>query len=208
MGHDAQLVAPSFPISFTYLSLPGLPADLAGTQMATLTMTSSTINPVGTGTVLGTMIGEQSIDGSGTLTDVLSITRNTPAAEGMGSRTNLLTVTFTGDVLGVIGGDPSLTGDTALGATITYTSDFLNFSATTERDFSLVFSSWIDNGGGNGLSIDALDNFFNSATAAGAGTFDSASPPGPFVPEPATLSLAAIGLAGLLLVAFRRDAHR
>ena len=207
VGHDAQLVGPAIPVSFQYLSLTGLPADLVGNQLATLNLTSSTTKTVTAVPLGGGTVAQQLIDGSGTLTDVLSFTRNTPAAEGLGSRTNLLTVTFTADVLGMIGGDPALSGDTALGSTISYSSDFLDFSATTQRDFSLVFSSWINNGGGNGLSINDVDNYFNSASAAATGTFDADSMPGPFIPEPATLSLAAVGLAGLL-VGYRRTRRR
>ena len=36
--------------------------------------------------------------------DIIKFTRDTPAAEGLGTRTNLLTVTFTGSLSGHVGG--------------------------------------------------------------------------------------------------------
>ena len=170
---------------FNYLSITSaLPADLQGNQSATVTLTSSTTSPVVTG--FGGTIGDEQIIGGGTLTDVLAITRTTPAAEGSGSRTNLLTMTFTGQLVGAIGGQtPQLSGGTDTGYTVTYTSDFLSFAGSTENDYSLTFTSWTDvNSALAGLQV-ADNNFFDSANAAGAATFDADIN----VPESATFAL-------------------
>jgi hypothetical protein len=199
---DAQLItqasAPTsglIPVTFTYLSQSGLPADLQGTQDAMLSLTSSTQSSVQTSGTLG----EQQINGSGLLTDVLTITRDTPASQGNGARTNLLTMTFTGNIVGVLGGTaPQLEGNSNLGDTITYTSDFLNFTGDTEENYSVTFSSWISTADGSGLEI-ADDNYFASATAAGDGTFDANAASVVTVPEPATMGLATVAFVPMLL---------
>jgi hypothetical protein len=189
------------PVNFTYLTVNGtLPADLTGVLTANLSMTSSTTKPV---SVLGGIVGTQAIDGSGAITtDTISFTLPSPAAEGNGTRTNLLTVTFKGQLLGVLGaGTPQLSADSVVaGNTVTYSSDFLSFNTNLERDFSLTFSSWANSGNGNGLSLSNLANdvFFAAASASGAGTFDGT---GTFVPEPATWLLGIIGAAMLALTA-------
>ncbi len=194
---DAELVSdPSgvvggaLPVIFSYLSVGGpLPADLSGNQNAMLALTSSTLSPVLT--AFAGAVGDQQILGNGAFVDTLSITRNTPAAEGNGSRTNLLTMVFTGQLLGAIGGAPQLSGDTTLAYTVTFNSDFLTFSGTS-RQFSLTFSSWTS---GLQLSTREGDHYFQSATANGTGTFAANTTP---VPEPSALILAMIGLFILL----------
>lgn len=186
------------PVVFSFLSEAGLPPDLQGAQDATLSLTSSTTSGVQTG-FSGT-IGDQQILGDGPLLDVLTITRDTAAAEGNGSRTNLLTMTFSGTLLGELDGlTPQLSGNSNLGDTVSYTSDFLNFVGATEGNYSLAFSSWITNADGNGLEIDDTDNYFNSATAAGVGTFDANGTTVVTVPEPATTALAAGAFLPIML---------
>ena len=180
-----------------------LPADLQGIQDATVSLTTSTIDPVTT--AFSGMLGVQSFDGSGTVVDVLKITRTTPAAEGNGTRTNLLTMTFTDDLLGVIGGrTPQLSGN-APPDTVTYSSDFLNFNNGGEQNYSLTFSSWASTGDGGGLELSSTpgDDFFASATAAGTGTFDGQVS----IPEPASGTLALIGLGALARVRRSRTAR-
>jgi len=197
----------SIPVNFTYLTVNGvLPVDLQGVQAATLSMTASTLQPVVTG--FGGVVGAQVFDGAGTLPNSIVITRNAPANEGFGSKTNLLTVTFTNStLLGIIGSSaPAMSADTATPTvTINYSSDFLTFP-NGEHNFSLTFSSWstLRDGGGNaGLEIGGQDPnlFFLSATAAGAGTFGGDAIP---VPEPASVVGIALGFVGLLVAARRR----
>jgi len=194
------------PVNFTYLTVLGvLPVDLQGVQAATLAMTSSTTLPVTTG--FGGTVGAQTFNGAGSLSNSIAITRNTPAAEGFNTKTNLLTVTFTNStLLGILGSSaPQMSADTATaGVTVNYSSDFLTFP-NGEHNFSLTFSSWSsigDNGGPGGLQIGGVEQalFFLSATAAGAGTFGGNAIP---VPEPSSILIAALGLIGLIRVARR-----
>jgi hypothetical protein len=194
---NAQLItAPggvpgSTPVDFSYLSVSGaLPADLQGNQAARLTLNSSTKQLVQT--AFGT-IGNQQILGDGTNT--LSIIRNAPALEGINSRTNLLTMIFTGQLLGALGGAPQLSGDTSIGPPyiVNFTSDFLIF-ANGQHSFSLTFSSW-----NPGLS--QLGNYFADATAAGTGTFAADAR---YVPEPSSFALLGMGIAFLATPVVRR----
>jgi len=204
-GNDAQFgtstggaLGAAIPVNFTYLTVAGsLPGDLIGNQAATLSMTSSTKDAA---SVLGGVVGLQNFGANaGSLSNSISITRNTPAAEGTGTRTNLLTVTFTAQLLGAINGrTPQVSADTGLSYTVNYTSDFLTFDNNAGRDFSLTFSSWTNTGNGNGLAL-AASNFFQSATASGTGTFDGAA----IVPEPAALVLGLLGAAAILVANWR-----
>ncbi len=167
------------PIFFIYQNINGtLNPALQGPQTARLTLTSGTTAPaVASGSDL-----TQSINNS---VNTISIIRETPAPVGVGtgSRTNLLTVTFSPNT-----GTPDVTGNSANGSTsfsagsgnniVTFTSDFLNFFNTNARAFALGFSSV-----NPALSIGP-GGFLNSFTAAGSGTFSSN-------PAPTTLVTAA-----------------
>jgi len=203
-GSDAELgtdpagtIGAPIATVFNYLSLDGaLPADLQGNQSATVTMTSSTLSTVQT--AFSGTLGDQQVMGNGALTDVLAITRTAPANEGSGARTNLLTMTFTGQLVGAIGGlTPQLSGGTVT-YTVNFTSDFMSFAGSSQRDFSMTFTSWTttanDANNGKGLEI-AADNYFESALAAGAATFDSDKVT---VPEATTFALVMGALIPML----------
>ena len=197
----------AIPVNFTYLTMGGsLPADLTGNQAATLSMTSTSTSAVISGSIPGlpgVTFGAQQFPQ--VQTNTISIIRNTPAGEGNNTRTNLLTVTFTGQLLGTLGGrTPQYSADTGLGFTVNYTSDFLSFNDQLEKDFSLTFSSWTNVGNGNGLAL-AASTFFASALASGAGTFDASVVP---VPEPAAWLLGVAGLLALVAVRKRFQATR
>ncbi len=185
---------------FTYMAGAGtLPADLQGVQNATISMTSSTKSPI---TLYGDGTASEKITGAGQVVDVIKITRSTAAAEGTGTKTNLLTMTFTGKLRGDIGGDtPNISGNTSLGDTVVFSSDFLSFANATTEDYNLAFSSWGQpNPPPFGLQPSATDSFYSTASSASAGTFDfgvlAVS-----VPEPTLLPL--IGAAGLGLLSRR-----
>lgn len=195
LSGGSTLTATSVPVSFTFENVLGtLPTDLTGVQTALLTLTSSSTSVASTG--FGGVVANQSFP----TTDTLTITRTTPAAEGNNAKTNLLTVTFSGaNLMGYIGGTtPELSADTLLGGTVTYSSDFVNFNSGTQNDFSLAFSSWDPTGSTTGLGI-ASDGYYNSATAAAAGTFDNLGS-STVIPEPSGLYTELAG--GLLLFAF------
>jgi hypothetical protein len=196
---DSQLVtlpsggSPGGPISvvFNYLTIGGsLPADLQGNQDATLRLTSSTKDAV---VIFGGVIGDQQILGNGDLPNVLTITRNTPAAEGLGTRTILLQMTFTAQLLGALNSNPQLSGDTSIGYTVNYSSDFITFPGS-QHSFSLTFSSWTP-------GLTKANDFYAAATAAGAGTFASNTFS---TPEPGTFALLSFGALTLAIPAWRR----
>jgi|GEM_PF-1292250 len=184
------------PINFTFESGAGvLPLDVTGVQDATISMTSSTVSAAAT--AFGGTFADEPITGAvAGVTDTIKITRATPASEGGGARTNLLTITFTGNLAGAIGGTtPSLAADTALSDTVIYSSDFLSFAQSTQQDFNVAFSSWDPLiTPPSGLGINA-DGFFNSAMAAGAATFDFQRASSG-IPEPGSLPTASV--AGML----------
>ncbi|HMD54488.1 MAG TPA: PEP-CTERM sorting domain-containing protein, partial [Phycisphaerae bacterium] len=182
---------------FSYVGVPSLPANLQGNQQAILTLSSSTVAPV---ISLGANFYDQQIMANGALPDILTVTRNTPAGEGSGAQTNLLTMVFTGQLVGQLNSrTPQVSGDTTLGNTVVYSTDFSAYlpflSSSLTNDFSLTFSSWTTLLNGLGLQVDGSDNYFDTAYAAGAATFDAQAT----VPEPGTLGIAALGLTGILL---------
>ncbi len=105
-------------------------------------------------------------NGPGGNSAIITITRDTPAAEGNGSRTLLLQAVFTPFVFSGSGGSGALNAS-SLTANVTFTSDFLAFQDSVERDLALAFSSISP-----GLGIGA-NGFFFDLTAAGTGTFSS-----------------------------------
>lgn len=156
-------------VYFQFNNIPGLPAELQGIQLATLTLSAGTTTPAVLGAAPnGVRQNFQSV--------VIQITRDNPASVGTGTRRNLLTVT-------VNTGNPALVGDindssaSFLASTpsenVVFTSDFINFIGSTQRNLAISLSSInpVLSGGPNGF----LRNF----TAAGTGTF--AANPGPVV---------------------------
>lgn len=107
---------------------------------------------------------------------------------------NLLTVTFTDAVL-TGGGTSGVFFDAQPGVgTITYTSDFIDFSTSTAEDFALSFS---------GLTHPLGSETW---TADGTGTFanDNRERPGGSVPEPATWAMMIVGFGAAGAVLRRR----
>lgn len=174
----------SVPVNFEFL-FPGLSGDLTGPQAATLTMTAVTTVPAQSINIPFAFLAQPF-----NVLSTLAIVRNAPATLGDNSRTNLLTVDFTGFITGAPGaGSGNLNGDTAIGTTVNYSSDFLDFSNTSARNFALSFSSITP-----ALAIDG--SFLRSFSTAGTGTF--ASNPLPLItaiPEPGTMAALGMGLA-------------
>jgi hypothetical protein len=83
---------------------------------------------------------------------------------------------------------------------VSFSSDFLDFSATTQRTFDVNLSAL-----SNPL-LPSADNFLNSFTSPGTATFASAPAPAlvTFVPEPSSLALFTLGCGALAGWRWRR----
>jgi hypothetical protein len=134
-------------------------------QFAHLFLTSTTTSPVEVGA--GGTLFEHFPAATNTMRFVL----DTPV-NGM---SNLLSVTYSDMLSGLPNAQAGdLGGSTLLVPpdTVTFSSDFIDFSAVTERGFSLGFSSIVP-----GLSVGS-GGFFVPFTAAGTGTFAANFLPG------------------------------
>jgi len=169
----------SIPVYFV-LSAFGLPADLTGAQDAHLTVDFLSHS----GTTGSGSSRVQAFD-SGTVT----ITRDTAALEGLNSRTNLLTVSFTNAELDASQNNGSFTFKSNSNSAITYSSDFLDFSHVLTKDFSLSFS------GASPKFNAALGSSSVSTRFSGTGTFASD-------PAPITIGLPEASTWGMLVIGF------
>jgi hypothetical protein len=167
-------------VGFVFSNIAGLPSDLAfqnATMSINLTGTSSSSSESGN-TIFQPLSG------------TISFTRTSAAGEGQGSRTNLLTITYashsqSGSLSGSAGSGSASLSPSTPNDTVTYTSDFLSFSNTSQRNMSLSFTSVNPN-----LTFGA--NGVQNFSTAGVGSF--ASNPAPTLnvtptPEPSTCVL-------------------
>ncbi len=185
----AEIKATNLPVYFL-LGLNWLPADLVGPQDAHLSV--DFVSNLGT-----TGAGSSRVQLFDTVTSgSISFIRDTAAAEGSGTGTNLLTVSFTKAELDASQGAGAFTFKSNADSVITFTSDFLDFTGVVSKDFSFSFS-------GASPTFDApLASSSNSMNFSGTGTF--ASDPAPLiggVPEPTSwaMMLGGFGLLGLSL---------
>jgi hypothetical protein len=185
-GTSGTFATTATAIKFNFSGIAGLSTDLTGNQTATITITATTSTPVsGAGTAVSPF--NQVID-SGTIT----ITRTTAAAEGTGSKTNLLTVAFSGSPASINGrnGSGNFGGSDP---TVTFTSDFIDFSASTARDFAIALTSITP-------ALAKSGSFLRTFAATGSGQFDA--DPNPTVPgttaapELGSLTLLCAALSG------------
>jgi hypothetical protein len=177
-----ETIAGGSPVSFTYLNVAGLPAELQGPQNARVFIVASTTAPA------ATTAGNRTIQPFNS-TFTIEILRETP----FNGNNNLLTATITANTT-----PPDLSGDQgaqSAGFTastpvqnVTFTSSFISFAGSINRDLGLTFSSVTPV-----FSLGAT--FLNSFTAAGAGTFASSPPPTFMVPTAATVSVSGQVLA-------------
>lgn len=184
------------PVFFLYGGIANLPTELQGFQNATIFVTATTNAPAGPGAG-GNIVQPFSN------TFTIEVRRDTPATIGGGTRRNLLTAVVTaGGTTSKITGQSNSASYTASTPTstsqvVTYTSDFLDFTQTNDRNFGISFSSVTP-----ALSLGS-GSFLNSFTASGSGTFAS-NPPPRYNPPTA----AAVNIAGRILTSDGRGVGR
>lgn len=170
------------PITFSYTNLPNVPTDLQGPQAAHIEFDTGT-------KVDGAMVNGQVSQPLTSPIQILII-RDTPAAEGNNNQHNLLTITITPNssmsIVSGQNGSGSLNASTP-GQTITYSSDFFDFSKISGAAFGLTLSGITP-----GLSFDTANgrSILNSFTAAALGSISADLTP---VPEPGSLALMGVG---------------
>jgi len=178
----------SIPVYYIF-SETGLPVDLDGLQNAHLTV--DFISDLGT-----TGTGNDRMQLFDTVTSgTISILRDTAAAEGSGSRTNLLTVSFSDAQLDASQNSGSFTFQSNVGSVINYSSDFLDLSNFVNEDFSFSFS------GASPTFNSVLGSSGRTTRFSGTGTF-AAEP----VPEVSTWAMMVAGFAaaGVMMRTGRR----
>ncbi len=169
------------PIFFFYSNIASLDPSLSGIQNAhlfvTTTTTQTAVNVAGTFT--------QPFD----QTVTVQIIRDTAAPSGVGTglRTNLLTAVISpsGSQPAIVGSGNSATfSATTPDHVVTFSSDFLRFGLTTQRNMALSFSSVTPT-----LALGA-GGFLQSFTAAATGTFASNPPPIYAIPTAASVAVS------------------
>jgi len=167
------------------MGVNSLPLDLLGQQDAHLS-----VDFISTSGTTGPVVGNSRVQmfGSGTIT----ITRDTAALEGMGDRTNLLTLTFTNAELDASNNNGSFTFKSNDDSVINYSSDFLDFAGVISKDFSFSFS------GASPKFQAALGSSSVNTRFSGTGTFASDPAPLTFsVPEASTWAMLVIGFSAV-----------
>lgn len=177
---DFTSVSGGTPVYFFYSNIAGLDPSLIGPQFGRMYVTSTTSQPgvLNLGSVTQPM--NQSI--------LVQVIRDTPAPVGSGSRTNLLTAIIspagqTPGIVGTSGGNSANLSATTPEHVVTFSSDFLLFGLTIQRNLSFSFSSVAPS-----LSLGS-GSFLQNFAAAGSGTFASNPPPTPFVFSSAGVSV-------------------
>jgi hypothetical protein len=168
------------PITFKYKVANGyglINTDVAGTMTLTANVTST---PGGFA---------QQMNGV-----TMSINANTP----LNGKTNLLTMTGTGRLTSFDTADTAnFGGNTNSGFIVGYTSDFLDFSATTARSFNFALNSLTPQASLNG------NGYMDPFTASGLGNF-AANPSPIAIPEPGSLALLALATLPVAALVRRR----
>src|SRR5262249_39403341 len=155
------------PVMVTFFE--SLAHGLTGPQAAHLYLSSSTSSPAGLGA--DGLLHEH----FPTATNTLSIVLDNPP----GGRSNFLTVTYSDDLSGQINsraGNLKASDSSFPPNMVSYTSDWFDFTGSTEHSFALSFTSIISDDG-RGLNLGD-GNFYHSFTTSGTGTFDTSFPVG------------------------------
>lgn len=168
-------------VFFQYSNIVGLDSSLDQLQLAHLFVTTMATTPA--------TLSVNNLNQSLNQTTVITILRDTPAPVGSGTRRNLLTATISTNtavpaLTGTNTGNSGTFSVTTPDHIVTFTSDFLTFSVTTQRNLALSFSSIQPT-----LALGS-GNFLQSFTAASTGTFASDPVPTPLMPTAASVSVS------------------
>ena len=177
----------STPVNFNFLSGPDTSTHLATLSVTAVTTAAATSTPIA-----GKSFIDQSINGGGSpSSDVLKIVDNATGKI-------LLSLTFTGDILGFQSNSTGqISGSTARGNTVTYSSDYGNFGTGTNT-YSLGLTSI------NPVLSIGPGGFLNSFTSSINGSFRGSFQPVGAVPEPASVAMFGSGILATALLASQR----
>jgi len=179
-------------VHFNFLNPDGSNSSTTFDAMMNLTATT------GGATVVGSSVALLPISDG-----LITFTALSPISWNGHTGTNLLTVNFSGGVLNaILGGSTATYGTSTPPFTVDFTSDFLDFSASTARDLAFAINAINPNVGfafgGGRLNQGSLSGNFGADSTSG-------NPQG-VVPEPASWALmfAGFGLIGGVLRSQRR----
>lgn len=177
---DFNTISGGSRIFFLYQNIAGLDPSLQGIQSARVYVSTTTTQPA----TLNAGNVDQPLDQIMTI----QIIRDTPAPVGANSRTNLLTAVIapsgqTPGIVGTSGGNAATLSATTPDHVVTFSSDFLLFGLTTQRNLAFSFSSVSPS-----ILIGA-GSFLQSFSAAASGTFASSPAPTPFITSSANVSV-------------------
>jgi hypothetical protein len=171
-------------------------------------------------TITGVVDGKATTDNQGTLTQdfssiKISFTNANDTINYLSAAVSSPTNLDLPSAAGTTGSlDTSNTSTNANGApqTVSFSSDYLDFSNVYEDNFGFSLTGIYDTVTGNTTSTESAptinaNGYLDSFAGGGTGTFSSTPPPLPKTPEPSpllSLTVAAIGLGALLAVQKKR----
>lgn len=190
-------------VMFQFENIAGVTSSMSGPLAA--------IETINNGNGALTSLSAQSFMGADFQSINSALTISYTLAGAAAGANNLLTITIVPNTAtsagltfsgsdGGSGGSSSTsnTGAQSTGYTETFSSDFLKFTAGSTITAGYAFSALLPD-----LAIDS-DGLLSSFGADLTGTFSS-NPPPTFVPEPASLAIVAVALAGLTTIVRRRS---
>jgi hypothetical protein len=192
-GSSSALTLASTPVNFTYLvnnSYNNTTGTLVNAHMTISSVVDSTVASTGSipnrnfdqplTNILIQFIADTPVNGHTNLLTVLAGVGMTSSGGSLNGREGRTTGNFEGSE-SPFGGD-----------SILMTSDFLDFSNTSQRDYSIALNAMTPAMGRN------ANGYLNGFSANATGTFASDPPPVAAVaaPEPCTLTLGVLGLIG------------